>query len=97
MLKATLTLLSGSVLAHALPPALGPVLTRLYSPQDFGQFALLWAVASNLAVVVCARYDFALPLEPRPRRAALLMALCLRIAVAVTALSMPVGLALWWL
>ena len=96
MLKATLTLLSGSVLAHALPLALGPVLTRLYSPQDFGQFALLWAVASNLAVVVCARYDFALPLEPRPRRAALLMALCLRIAVAVTALSMPVGLTLWW-
>ena len=96
MLKATLTLLSGSVLAHALPLALGPVLTRLYSPQDFGQFALLWAVASNLAVVVCARYDFALPLEPRPRRAALLMALCLRIAVAVTVLSMPVGLTLWW-
>lgn len=96
MLQATLTLLSGSVLAHALPLLLGPVLTRLYTPADFGQFALLWAVASNLAVVLCARYDFALPLEPRPHRAALLMALCARIAVVVTALAGPVGLALWW-
>jgi O-antigen/teichoic acid export membrane protein len=96
MLQATLTLLSGSVLAHALPLLLGPVLTRLYTPADFGQFALLWAVASNLAVVLCARYDFALPLEPRPHRAALLMALCARIAVVVTALAGPVGLTLWW-
>ena len=45
LLRATLTLLTGGVLAHALPLLLGPALTRLYTPGDFGQYALLWAEA----------------------------------------------------
>ena len=94
LLRATLTLLTGSVLAHALPLLLGPVLTRQYAPQDFGQYALLWAVATNLAVVACARYEFALPLEKRPDRAALLMALCAHLLLVVTAASTCVALAL---
>lgn len=94
LLRATLTLLTGSVLAHALPLLLGPVLTRQYVPQDFGQYALLWAVATNLAVVACARYEFALPLEKRPDRAALLMALCAHLLLVVTAASTCVALAL---
>ena len=94
LLRATLTLLTGSVLAHALPLLLGPVLTRLYAPDDFGQYALLWAVATNLAVVACARYDFALPLEKKPHGAALLMALCASLLLAVTAASMLLALVL---
>lgn len=94
LLRATLTLLTGSVLAHALPLLLGPVLTRLYTPADFGQYALLWAVATNLAVVACARYEFALPLEKTPRGAALLMALCARLLLAVTAASTLLALVL---
>ena len=70
LVRATLTLLTGSVAAHAIPLVLGPALTRLYSPEDFGQFALLWALATNLAVVGCARYEFALPLESTEPRAA---------------------------
>ncbi|BCN40100.1 translocase [Alicycliphilus denitrificans] len=96
LLRATLTLLAGSVLAHALPLLLGPALTRLYAPADFGQYALLWALATNLAVVACARYEFALPLEKSPRRAALLMALCARLLLAVTAASTLLALALLW-
>ena len=97
LLRATLTLLTGSVAAHAIPLLLGPALTRVYSPDAFGQFALLWAIATNLAVVGCARYEFALPLEPTERGAAELMALCARILLAVTAASAVVGaaLALW--
>jgi O-antigen/teichoic acid export membrane protein len=94
LLRATLTLLTGSVLAHALPLLLGPVLSRLYTPGDFGQYALLWAVATNLAVVACARYEFALPLEKKPHDAALLMALCASLLLAVTAASMLLALAL---
>jgi len=97
LLRATLTLLTGSVLAHALPLLLGPLLTRLYTPQDFGQFALLWAVATNLAVVGCARYEFALPLEKSPGRASVLMALCARLLLAVSATSVAIAavLVLW--
>ncbi|MFZ3125636.1 MAG: oligosaccharide flippase family protein [Acidovorax sp.] len=94
LLRATLTLLTGSVLAHALPLLLGPVLTRLYAPGDFGQYALLWAIVTNLAVVACARYEFALPIEKTPRGAALLMALCARLLTAAIAMSSLVALVL---
>ena len=97
LLRGTLMLLTGSVLAHALPLLLGPVLTRQYSPGDFGQYALLWAIATNLAVVACARYEFSLPLEKTPGRAALLMALCARLLLTLTAASVLLALvlALW--
>jgi len=94
LLRATLTLLTGGVLAHALPLLLGPVLTRLYTPGDFGQYALLWALATNLAVVACARYEFALPLEKKAYGAAQLMALCARLLLATTAAAMLLALVL---
>ncbi len=96
LLRATLTLVTGSVAAHALPLLLGPALTRLYSPDDFGQFALLWAVSANIAVVGCARYEFALPLEAEAPHAARLMALCAHILLAVTVASAAVGLVLFF-
>ncbi|WP_376785884.1 lipopolysaccharide biosynthesis protein, partial [Diaphorobacter nitroreducens] len=94
LLRATLTLLTGGVLAHALPLLLGPVLTRLYTPGDFGQYALLWALATNLAVVACARYEFALPLEKKAYGAAQLMALCAWLLLATTAATMLLALVL---
>lgn len=96
MLRSTLTLLAGGALAQALPLLLGPWLTRLYSPTEFGQFAIAWALASNLAVVGCARYEFALPLEADESAASRLMALCLRILLTLTALSVVAGLALFY-
>ncbi len=94
LLRATLTLVTGSAAAHAIPLMLGPALTRIYAPEAFGQFALLWAIATNIAVIGCARYEFALPLETAEPRAAELMALCARILLAVTAASAAVGLGL---
>ncbi|MDC6169997.1 lipopolysaccharide biosynthesis protein [Paucibacter sp. XJ19-41] len=91
LLRSTLTLLAGGALAQALPLLLGPWLTRIYSPTEFGQFSLLWAVATNLAVVGCARYEFALPLERDEGEAARLMGLCVRVLLAVTAVSVVVA------
>ncbi|QPF72711.1 oligosaccharide flippase family protein [Roseateles sp. DAIF2] len=93
--RSTLTLLAGGALAQALPLLLGPWLTRLYSPTEFGQFALMWTLATNVAVVGCARYEFALPLERDDGAAALLMGLCLRVLLGVTAACIAAGLLLW--
>lgn len=94
-LRATLTLLAGGALAQALPLLLGPWLTRIYTPAEFGQFSFLWALATNVAVVGCARYEFALPLEAEAAPAAVLMALCARVLLVVTAVSAVVGWLLW--
>jgi O-antigen/teichoic acid export membrane protein len=89
--RATLTLLVGSALAQALPLLLGPWIARLYTPAEYGQFSLVWTVAGSLAVVGCARYEFALALETDDKRAAALLALCVRVLLAVTAVALLVG------
>jgi O-antigen/teichoic acid export membrane protein len=84
LLRATLTLLTGGALAQALPLLLGPWLTRLYSPQEFGVYHLFAAVAANIAVVACARYEFALPLAADAREADALRLLGLLLLGVVT-------------
>lgn len=82
--RATLTLLAGGALAQALPLLLGPWLTRLYTPAEFGQFTTFAVLAANLAVVACARYEFALPLAREPEEAAALVRVCLRLLAGTT-------------
>ncbi|MFG6431921.1 lipopolysaccharide biosynthesis protein [Roseateles sp. LYH14W] len=93
MRRSALTLLAGSALAQVLPLLLGPWIARLYTPAEYGQFSLVWTVASNLAVVGCARYEFALALETGDKGAAALLALCLRLLLAMTAMAVLVGVA----
>ena len=85
LLRATLTLMAGGALAQALPLLLGPLLTRLYSPQQFGVYHLFAAVAANAAVVACARYEHALPLARDDDEARALFALCRWILLFVVA------------
>ena len=87
LLRATLTLLAGGALAQGLPLLLGPLLTRLYAPAEFGAYHLFAAVAANVAVVACARYEFALPLARSDDEARALVAVCLRLLVATTVLA----------
>ena len=97
MLRAILTLLAGGALAQALPLLLGPWLTRLYRPDEFGLYHLFAATAANVAVVACARYEFALPLARDEAEADALRRLCLRLLAAVTGLSAlgALGWAAW--
>jgi O-antigen/teichoic acid export membrane protein len=93
MRRAVLTLLAGGVLAQALPLLLGPWLTRLYSPAEFGVYHLFAAVAANAAVVACARYEFALPLAADDAEATALRTLCQRLLLATTAVAALGGVA----
>jgi O-antigen/teichoic acid export membrane protein len=93
LLRAALTLLAGGALAQVLPLLLGPWLTRLYSPEAFGAFHLFAAVAINLSVIACARYEFALPLAADAAEADGLRRLCLRLLAGVTVLSAGGGVA----
>ncbi|WP_374366417.1 oligosaccharide flippase family protein [Piscinibacter sp.] len=97
LLRASLTLLAGGAAAQLVPLLLGPWLTRLYTPEAFGLYHLLAAVAANLAVVACARYEFALPLVADDAQAAALRSLCLRLIGMVAAATALAGAAwAWW-
>lgn len=64
-----LTLMTGTSLAQAIPIAISPILTRIYSPEEFGLFALYMSVVSILAVMVTGRYELAIVLPKRDRDA----------------------------
>ncbi|SMF54247.1 lipopolysaccharide biosynthesis protein [Pseudogulbenkiania subflava] len=77
------TLTGGAALAQLLPLLFAPLLTRLYSPDDFGLLAVFSAWLSNLAVIATARYDMAIVLPKDERDAERLMTLALAINLAL--------------
>jgi O-antigen/teichoic acid export membrane protein len=91
LLRASLTLALGNALAQLLPLLLGPWIARLYTPAEFAEYSLVWAVASNLAVVACARYEMALPLAAGASSTRALLALCLRLLALLWGLSALIG------
>ncbi|MEE9320004.1 MAG: oligosaccharide flippase family protein [Granulosicoccus sp.] len=57
------TILAGSnALGQLIALAASPILTRLYSPADFGLLAIYMALTTVFGVVVCLRYELAIPL-----------------------------------
>lgn len=96
LVRSSLTLVAGGALAQLLPLLLGPWLTRLYTPQEFGHYHLFAAVAATLAVVACGRYEFALPMVADDAEAHALRRLGLRLLGVATAAAALAGGAWAW-
>jgi O-antigen/teichoic acid export membrane protein len=60
-----LTLMTATTIAQAIPIIISPILTRIYSPEEFGFLILFMSIVSILSVVVSLRYERAIvqPLE----------------------------------
>ena len=82
--RAVLTLLAGGAAAQLIPLLLGPLLARIYSPSAMGVYTVFATWVASIAVLACARFDFALPLAKREGEAEGLLALCLRMGAWVT-------------
>lgn len=87
-----LTLMTGTSLAQAIPIAISPILTRLYSPEEFGRFALYMAVALIASVLVTGRYELAILLPRQDRDALHIAALAIALSIAISAVLLLVAL-----
>lgn len=58
--KNILTLLTGNAFAQAIPIAISPLLTRLYTPTDFGVAGLFATLIALLSSMVNAKYESAI-------------------------------------
>lgn len=76
-----LTLTAGTTIAQAIPIAMMPVLTRIYTPEDFGIFALYSAIVAILATAITGRYELAVTLPDNHEDADHLVWLSLGIAL----------------
>lgn len=80
-----ITLMTGTGLAQAIPIAISPILTRLYTPEDFGIFAMFMAIASIASVLVTGRYELAIMLPKSDRDAFHIVALSVALSFLISA------------
>lgn len=60
MLSDFLKLFSGATIGQLIPFLTGPLLSRLYSPDDFGLYALLSSTAGILSIISTGAYEYAI-------------------------------------
>lgn len=82
--KQAATLVSGTALAQILALAIAPVLTRLYSPEDFGVFAIYSGILATITCIAGLRYEFAIPLARSKSQATHVLLVALSATALVT-------------
>lgn len=84
-----LKLVGGTAIAQAICVIISPVITRLYSPNDFGLSALFSSIIGIFCLIACLRYEMAIMLPREDKDAANLLALSLLIAIFFSILILP--------
>lgn len=83
-----LTIASWTAAGYAVNLAAIPVISRLYSPGEYGAYAVLVALAAVLGTATALRYEFAVPLPSDEEDARALvflgLALCLSFVLVLT-------------
>jgi O-antigen/teichoic acid export membrane protein len=83
-----LTLISGTTIAQFVAILLTPILTRIYTTEDFGELSLFMSITGILAVVSTMRYEMAVILPEKDEDAVNVMALSFLIAIGWAVLSL---------
>jgi O-antigen/teichoic acid export membrane protein len=86
LVKGIVIIASGTAIAQVIGIITMPVITRLYSPADFGALGLFMAALSLLAIGGGLRYELAFPLPKEDRDAANLFMVFLLILSVTTIL-----------
>lgn len=81
------TLIGGTGTAQLITIAISPILTRIYSPEDFGLLALFFSFASIIGISATGRYDLAILLPDTDQKAKNLALLSATIAICVSVFS----------
>ena len=83
-----LTLMTGTTIAQAIPIAISPILTRIYTPEDFGMFALYMSMATIISVIATGRYELAIILPEKDEDAINIMMLSIGITFLVSLITL---------
>ena len=94
LIRSITLLVGGTAFAQALMVLVLPILTRLYSPQDFSVLAVYASLLGIISVAACLRLDIAIPMPETDGDAANLLALALGFCLLVSvATALPILLA----
>lgn len=91
--RPSLMLFIANVAAQSISVGLSPVLSRLYSPADFGVLGALNGLVVIAMPLTSLRYEVAIPRARNERESAVLLALC---GLVVTCMTVLFCLATWF-
>lgn len=77
--------MTGTTIAQAIPIAISPILTRIYTPEDYGILAIFLAITAILGSISNGRYELAIMLPKKDEDAINIFALGL---IIVSCLSL---------
>ncbi|OPL10013.1 MAG: polysaccharide biosynthesis protein [Firmicutes bacterium ML8_F2] len=80
-------LAGGTAAGQAIVVLASPLLTRLYSPEDFGLLAVFASMLGIIGVVASLRYQLAIPLPESDQEAAHVVVLSLLVVLGITMLT----------
>lgn len=86
-LKSVTILVGGTAGGQLVTILAAPLLTRLYTPEDFGILAVYVAILSLVTVIASLRYELTIPLPDDDYSAANTTILCLALVLAVSVLT----------
>lgn len=86
--------IAGTGLSQLLPILCAPILSRLYSPADFGLYGIITSIATIIAAIAPWGFDRAIAISLSPKTAANLLTLSLSLAILTTALVGILGYAI---
>lgn len=95
ILKEALTLTGGNVLAQIIALAAYFVLTRIYSPDDYGLFNIFYSYIEVLIILSTCKYELAVVVASDERQAAAVARFALRLNTLVSLALLTVALVLW--
>ena len=81
-------LLTGTIIAQAIPLAISPVLTRLFSPEEFGLFAVYFGISQIISVFITGRYEMAIILPEKDEDAINIVAVSMIITLFISIISL---------
>jgi len=83
-----LTLMTGTTIAQAIPIAISPILTRIYTPEDFGVVGLFGAISGIFGAIATGKYELAIMLPRKDEDAINIFALGFIITATLTFVSL---------
>lgn len=82
--RSVLTLISGKVIAQAIPIVTAPILTRIYAPESLGIFGLYMATVALVSVGATGSYEHAIVIANKDEEAVNVVLLTVLITIGVS-------------
>ena len=82
------TMFSGNMVSQIIPLLVAPILTRLFSPNDFAIYSNFLAIATMMGIVAAGRLELAIPITKDKKQAQDVVITGLIITLGLTAFSL---------